>query len=54
MCTGRAVGDACYRTVKGILAAGTEGEGTADPPPPSAPAHLHGPAALFGIDGEAS
>ena len=42
-------GDPSYRTVKGILAAGTE----TDPPPPptgdgGAAAHLHGPAALFG------
>jgi len=44
-----AVGDPSYRTVKGILAAGTE----SDPPAetddgPAAPAHLHGPDALFG------
>lgn len=43
-----AVGDPSYRTVKGILAAGTESE----PPPEagdssSAPAHLHGPEGLF-------
>jgi hypothetical protein len=43
-----AVGDPSYRTVKGILAAGTE----TDPPPPStgdggAAAHLHGPSQLF-------
>lgn len=42
------VGDPTYRTVKGILAAGTE----TDPPPPStgdggAAAHLHGPSQLF-------
>lgn len=42
------VGDPSYRTVKGILAAGTE----ADPPPPAtgdggAAAHLHGPSQLF-------
>jgi hypothetical protein len=42
------VGDPAYRTVKGILAAGTE----TDPPPPStgdggAAAHLHGPSQLF-------
>ncbi|HET6952870.1 MAG TPA: IS21 family transposase [Acidimicrobiales bacterium] len=44
------VGDPTYRTVKGILAAGTE---TTDQPAasvPSAPAHLHGPARLFAID----
>lgn len=42
------VGDPTYRTVKGILVAGTE----VDPPPPStgdggAAAHLHGPSQLF-------
>jgi transposase len=42
-------GDPSYRTIKGILAAGTETE----PAPPStgdggAAAHLHGPQALFG------
>jgi hypothetical protein len=49
-----AVGDPSYRTVKGILVAGTEHEGEPEPTAPSAPAHLHGPAALFGIEGEAS
>jgi hypothetical protein len=44
-----AVGDPSYRTIKGILAAGTE----TDPAPAptgggGAAAHLHGPAALFG------
>jgi hypothetical protein len=45
-------GDPSYKTVKGILVAGTEGE-PADPPaaPPAAPAHLHGPAALFELEG---
>lgn len=42
------VGDPSYRTVKGILAAGTE---TAPPPPSTgdggAAAHLHGPSQLF-------
>lgn len=43
-----AVGDPSYRTIKGILAAGTE----TDPPPPAAgdagaAAHLHGPSQLF-------
>jgi transposase len=43
------VGDPSYRTIKGILAAGTE----TDPPPASAgdggaAAHLHGPLQLFG------
>jgi len=46
------VGDPTYRTVKGILAAGTETTGTEPPEPASAPAHLHGPARLFAIDGE--
>ena len=43
-----AAGDPSYRTIKGVLAAGTE----TDPPPAAtgdacAAAHLHGPAALF-------
>jgi Integrase core domain len=41
------VGDPTYRTIKGILAAGTEHD---DEPAPTAvqpPAHLHGPAQLF-------
>lgn len=41
------VGDPGYRTVKGILVAGTENEGEAEPTAPSAPAHLHGPDTLF-------
>ena len=42
------IGDPEYRTVKGILKAGTENDGaSAEPPPPHAPAHLHGPATLF-------
>jgi len=41
------VGDPGYRTVKGILAAGTEKEGQPEPTAPSAPAHLHGPDTLF-------
>jgi hypothetical protein len=45
-----AVGDPSYKTVKGILAAGTETDGDHQPEtPPSAPAHLHGPARLFSI-----
>ena len=37
-----------YKTVKGILVAGTENDGHDRPDtPPSAPAHLHGPASLF-------
>jgi hypothetical protein len=39
-------GDPSNRTVKGILAAGTESE--PDDDTPDAPAHLHGPDALFG------
>jgi transposase len=42
------IGDPEYRTVKGILAAGTENEAkTEEPESPDAPAHLHGPATLF-------
>jgi len=48
-----AVGDASYRTIKGILAAGTETDGDEAARAPSAPAHLHGPAGLFG-EGAAS
>lgn len=45
------VGDPGYRTVKGILAAGTEHHGQQPAPTASAPAHLHGPATLFdGLD----
>jgi hypothetical protein len=43
-----AVGDPAYRTVRGILAAGTEHDGEEQPEtPPAAPAHLHGPQRLF-------
>jgi hypothetical protein len=49
-----AVGDPSYRTIKGILAAGTEAEAEAEPQAPSAPAHLHGPERLFEADGGAS
>lgn len=49
-----AVGDPSYKTVKGILAAGTEHEGQAVSAAPDAPAHLHGPAVLFALDGEAA
>lgn len=46
-----AVGDPSYRTVKGILAAGTEDDSpAAAQSAPSAAAHLHGPAALFGLE----
>jgi len=49
------VGDPGYRTVKGILAAGTEHDGEADPAVPTAPAHLHGPNSLFEhLEGEAA
>ncbi len=42
------IGDPEYRTVKGILKAGTENDGMLEePPPPDAPAHLHGPVTLF-------
>jgi hypothetical protein len=41
------VGDPSYRTVKGILVAGTEHEGERVVNAPSAPAHLHGPKGLF-------
>ena len=45
-----AVGDASYRTIKGILAAGTERDGTPAEAPPTAPAHLHGPERLFELE----
>jgi hypothetical protein len=46
-----AVGDPSYKTVKGILAAGTEDDGDeVAATAPTAPAHLHGPAALFGAE----
>ena len=48
------VGDPTYKTVKGILAAGTETTSTEQATAPAAPAHLHGPARLFAIDGEAA
>jgi hypothetical protein len=45
-------GDPTYRTIKGILAAGTESEGEEETArPPSAAAHLHGPERLFEIGG---
>jgi transposase len=49
-----AVGDPSYRTVKGILAAGTEHDGDQAATAPRAPAHLHGPEGLFDADGAAS
>ncbi len=49
-----AVGDPSYRTVKGILAAGTESDRDAETDDgATAPAHLHGPEGLF-EDGRAS
>jgi transposase len=45
------VGDPTYRTIKGILAAGTEHDGLTQPDAAStAPAHLHGPDRLFNPD----
>lgn len=42
------VGDPTYRTIKGILAAGTEADGAGRAEAASsAPAHLHGPISLF-------
>ncbi len=42
------VGDPTYRTIKGILVAGTEADGDeATAGSPTAPAHLHGPDSLF-------
>jgi len=49
-----AVGDPAYRTVKGILAAGTETEDTVETTVPTAPAHLHGQQGLFDTREEAS
>jgi len=49
-----AVGDPSYRTVKGILAAGTEHDGIPTIVVACAPAHLHGPARLFGDEEHAS
>ena len=50
------VGDPTYRTVKGILAAGTEHTVPVEPAANTGPAHLHGPNRLFTLDqqGEAS
>lgn len=47
------VGDPTYRTVKGILAAGTEHVIPTEPPANTGPAHLHGPNRLFAIDDDA-
>jgi transposase len=46
------VGDPSYRTVKGILAAGTERDGLNEPTAPQAPAHLRGPEAFETSTGE--
>jgi hypothetical protein len=43
------VGDPSYRTVKGILVAGTEHADRPAAVAPTAPAHLHGQAALFAV-----
>jgi hypothetical protein len=41
------VGDPGYRTIKGILVAGTEAETETETAAPHAPAHLHGRDSLF-------
>jgi Integrase core domain len=41
------VGDPSYRTIKGILVAGTETDDLVATVAPCAPAHLHGPTVLF-------
>lgn len=47
------VGDPSYRTIKGILAAGTETTtAPAQTGDAGAPGHLHGPDALFGTPGQ--
>ena len=47
------VGDPTYRTVKGILIAGTETDTTTPASaPPVVPAHLRGPTRLFVVDGD--
>jgi transposase len=48
-----AVGDPSYRTIKGILAAGTECDGITEPAAPNAPAFLRGPAAFGASDATA-
>jgi hypothetical protein len=47
-----AVGDPSYRTIKGILAAGTELDGSTEPAAPHASAHLRGPEAFNTDTGE--
>jgi transposase len=49
-----AAGDPTYRTIKGVLLAGTENGEVQEQLPPSAPAHLHGPEALFDLPGAVS
>jgi transposase len=46
------VGDPTYRTVKGILLAGTENVAPTPPAANTGPAHLHGPDRLFAIDND--
>lgn len=46
------IGDPTYRTVKGLLVAGTEHDGEASSSATTAPAHLHGPERLFSFDAE--
>ncbi len=41
------IGDPAYRTIKGILAAGTENDGDEETRPVGQPAHLHGQEKLF-------
>jgi hypothetical protein len=49
------IGDPEYKTVKGILTAGTENDGQEEQVPLDAPAHLHGPVSLFDhLNGEAA
>ena len=48
------VGDPSYRTIKGILVAGTEEDGAPTGTVPVAPAHLHGPVSLFDTGTEGS
>lgn len=48
------VGDPSYRTIKGILAAGTETDTVPQHAAPTAPAHLHGQARLFNPDHDSS
>ena len=46
-----AAGDPSYKTIKGILVAGLHDVSDEEPQSaPSAPAHLHGPERLFGVE----